>query len=470
MRLIFVHGWSVTHTNTYGELPASLVASASAHNLEVDITHIYLGKYISFRDEVTLDDIAIAFDTALRDLPGNANTLQPFSCITHSTGGPVVRHWVNRFYGARKLSDLPLVHLVMLAPANHGSSLAVLGKKRVGRINSWFRGIEPGQRVLDWLALGSDGQWSLNEDFLSYRSAKHNFFPFVLAGQGIDTKFYDFVNSYLVEPGSDGVVRVAGANMNFRYLSLIQSEIPIKPRGNVLKLEYNERRPVRRPTPVPIGVFSEFSHSGSKMGIMAVKSKAHSHQLIVSKILQCLSVTGANDYAQVGIDLARITESEQYKKPAGKSGKISRYSMLVFRVRDQSGNTIGYEDFDIHLLAGKTYRSDKLPTGFFIDKQLNKETSSLVYFVDADKMSELRDGCYGLRVVVRPQKGFSYYATGEFQSEGLPIDSVFAPNETTYIDITMNRNIDRNVFHFSSAKEPRESFKNTKPSRRSTSR
>ena len=91
----------------------------------------------------------------------------------------------------------------MLGPANHGSALAVLGKEYVGRIQSWFSGVEPGQRVLDWLSLGSEGQWILNQNFLSYDSARKGFYPFVLTGQGIDNKFYDFLNSYLVEPGSD---------------------------------------------------------------------------------------------------------------------------------------------------------------------------------------------------------------------------------------------------------------------------
>ena len=206
MHLIFIHGWSVTHTDTYGELPATLSAVASGYDLELRIQHLYLGKYVSFHDEVTLDDIARALNRALRDLPGNDAEIQQFSCITHSTGGPVVRHWVDRYYGARELESCPLKHLVMLAPANHGSALAVLGKERVGRMKSWFSGVEPGQRVLDWLSLGSEGQWILNQNFLSYNSARKSFYPFVLTGQGIDNKFYDFLNSYLVEPGSDGVV------------------------------------------------------------------------------------------------------------------------------------------------------------------------------------------------------------------------------------------------------------------------
>ena len=42
-----------------------------------------------------------------------------FACVTHSTGGPVVREWLDRHYvRTGKLDDCPLGHLVMLAPAN----------------------------------------------------------------------------------------------------------------------------------------------------------------------------------------------------------------------------------------------------------------------------------------------------------------------------------------------------------------
>lgn len=77
---------------------------------------------------MTVDDIARGFDRALRDLPGADGVVPEFSCITHSTGGPVVRHWIECYYGASGLRNCPLKHLVMLAPANHGSALAVRGK------------------------------------------------------------------------------------------------------------------------------------------------------------------------------------------------------------------------------------------------------------------------------------------------------------------------------------------------------
>ena len=256
MRLIFVHGWGVTNTATYGELPAALSAVATSYGLRLRVQHLYLGKYVSFHDEVTLDDIARALSRALRDLPDNDGEIQEFSCITHSTGGPLVRHWVDRYYGARNLESCPLKHLVMLAPANHGSALAVLGKERIGRMKSWFSGVEPGQRVLDWLSLGSEGQWDLNQSYLSYDSASKGFYPFVLTGQGIDNKFYDFLNGYLVEPGSDGVVRVAGANMNFRYIALKQSHDVIRKSPLTFSLYPTPKRP-KTPRPVPLGVFGE---------------------------------------------------------------------------------------------------------------------------------------------------------------------------------------------------------------------
>ena len=56
MHIVFVHGWSVTNTDTYGGLPAALLKNASAQ-LDLRVTHLYLAKYVSFADEVALDAI-----------------------------------------------------------------------------------------------------------------------------------------------------------------------------------------------------------------------------------------------------------------------------------------------------------------------------------------------------------------------------------------------------------------------------
>ncbi|PIE39580.1 MAG: phospholipase [Gammaproteobacteria bacterium] len=465
MNLLFFHGWSTTHTRTYGVLPEALVREAAAAGLQLSIAHVHLGKYISFVDAVTLDDLATALNRALTDLLGKSGKIAPFSCITHSTGGPLLRYWVEKYYGANGLENLPLQHLLMLAPANHGSPLAVLGKSKVGRIKAWFSGVEPGEQILNWLSLGSEGQWALNQASLSYRSAAAGFYPFVFAGQGIDEKLYDFLNPYLVEPGSDGVVRVAGANMNCRYLHLTQSNEPVAGQSSALALNYDVKKAVRTPQKVPLAVFHQHSHSGSKMGIMRAKSLAKPGAPLVDTLLACLKVNDAHSYRIQGREMQALTKAQQQLKPVGQSRPISRYSTLVFRVRDHLGRVIKHQDYDILLLAGKRYSPNVLPKGFFVDRQVNKRSQCVIYYVDAEKMAELANtgNYYGLRVVVRPELEFAGYRVGEFHSEGLPVDSVFAPNETTYIDIVMNRYVDAGAVSFDPAKAPRSSFKRSRP-------
>ena len=72
MKLVFVHGWSVTSTETYGELPEVLKREAPL-NLNIEIENIYLGEYISFHDEVLLEDISRAFESARKDKFGDEN-------------------------------------------------------------------------------------------------------------------------------------------------------------------------------------------------------------------------------------------------------------------------------------------------------------------------------------------------------------------------------------------------------------
>jgi hypothetical protein len=57
MIVIFVHGWSVTHTDRYGALPEWLESQAKDKKLDILVGNIYLGRYISFDDTVTVDDI-----------------------------------------------------------------------------------------------------------------------------------------------------------------------------------------------------------------------------------------------------------------------------------------------------------------------------------------------------------------------------------------------------------------------------
>src|SRR5207249_4929975 len=185
--VVFLHGWSVRSTDTYGKLPERLASDGAKAGLQLTVRSIWLGKYVSFRDEVRIEDIARGLESAVRmELKDLIDAGERFACITHSTGGPLARDWWNRFYlGApgAKLARCPMSHLIMLAPPNFGSALAQLGKSRLSRIKTWFQGVEPGTGVLNSLELGSGEAWALNKSWMGQLPAvidSTGVFPFVL--------------------------------------------------------------------------------------------------------------------------------------------------------------------------------------------------------------------------------------------------------------------------------------------------
>lgn len=467
MNLIFIHGWSVTNTDTYGELPAILAEHALDQGIALNIVDIHLGRYISFHDEVRMDDVVRALQKALMDtLPNGNGSIQSFACITHSTGGPVARSWVNRYFGSSNLPDCPMRQLIMLAPANHGSALAILGSERVGRIKSIFNGIEPGDGILKWLELGSEESRSLNHDWLTCDPliANSKFRPFVLIGETIDKKFYDFINSYLAEVGSDGVVRVAAASIHYRWISFDESDDTVEmsevedDKGNSLNanlLHYKGN--MSESKPCPFLVVSDAAHSGDKIGIMRSPTLANANDKpVVAAILQALSIKSKKAYEQLKNDWAQSTETLQ------NMGKRKRFFQMIVQVKDNEGYPV--TDYDLILLAGTGYSANKLPDKFFVDKQRNKRSPQIItFYLDFDIMMGIDDKKFGFRIVGRPSKGFGYYHPVEFRSDAKTIDHFVDPNSTLYIDVTLKRHVDEQTMRLDPATDGAQSFKKTKP-------
>jgi len=444
MHIVFVHGWSVTHTNTYGDLPQWLAQQSPKFSIQ----NVFLGKYISFVDTVTVDDIARAFQQALRDALGKKLD-DGFACITHSTGGPVVRHWMKLYYES-DLTQCPMKHLIMLAPANHGSALAQLGKGVLSRLKGLTEGVEPGTRVLDWLELGSDASWKLNEAWLNYDCVKCGIYSFVLTGQSIDRALYDHLNSYTGEPGSDGVVRAAAANMNYRLLRLQQdcSEIMLSSTQSSVRTAF--------------GVLPGLAHSGDDMGIIrSIKLDNAAKHPAARWVLRCLQVASVADYKAACDELDKLTAQtqrderiEEEKKFFGtKKYYTGRYSMLVFRFVDDRGDALN--DYDLYITGGPNYSPDDLPEGFFIDRQRNKRNAGkLTYYLDYDVLRrglkrQGLEGRIGFRVVARPESGsdaLAFYRPLEFESEENAISEILRPNETLMIEIKLQRCVDATVF------------------------
>jgi hypothetical protein len=452
MIVIFVHGWSVTHTNIYGELPQWLESQGQKGSLNIQVGNIYLGRYISFNDTVTVDDIARAFDHAVRDeIADKLAHGERFACITHSTGGPVVRKWMDLYF-KNQLSKCPLSHLIMLAPANHGSALAQLGKSRLGRIKSFFEGVEPGQHVLDWLELGSDMSWQLNESWLDYDCTAHGIYPFVLTGQKIDRHLYDALNSYTGEVGSDGVVRVAATNMNYSVLQLHQE-------GN--NGESLVVANMRRTNPMAFGVLPECSHSGKNFGIIHSVTMANgATHPTATWVLRCLQIKNRNSYNALTKELDKLTEETQKNEHVEAVNTqiykreyiTNRYSMIIFRLIDDRGNHL--VDYDLYLTAGPKFSESALPRGFFVDRQRNQHNpGKLTYYLDYDVMEDgintpAMQGNLGFRIKAYPEasnQALAYYRLLDFHSSLADINKILHPNETVMVEIMLQRRVDKAV-------------------------
>ena len=394
MVIVFVHGWGVRHPD-YGVLPQRLRQAIGAATLAATID-VWLSDYISYSDSVTMSDLAIAFERARQ---ANFPNLK-FVAVTHSTGGPVLRTWLDMFYRDRAC---PLTHLIMLAPPNHGSALAQLGKNRLARMKLWFEHVEPGEQILDWLELGSPEAWDLNLRWAETNWAERGVLTFVLAGAAIDHKLYDHLNSYTGERGSDGVVRLAAANLNYTVLRLRQSESGVLEPAAIVRNEPNF-----------FGVLPA-SHCGKHSGIM----------------------TSVNAAAWIARLLVRRNEPNRTHFEPNQD-TATACSMVILRVIDSAGQPV--PDFDLLLTAGPEYSPDHLPRGFFIDRQRNRRAPNmLTYYLDHAAMSGVRE--LGFRLEPRPSSGPVHFAPAEFRGE-----NILRPHETLLLEIEVNRRIEDRVF------------------------
>ena len=482
MIVVLVHGWSVRNTDTYGELPARLRREARKRpGLDIDIRNVWLSRYISFHNEVRLEDISRAFEAALRRELGDALGTRRIAIITHSTGGPVVRDWMHRFYLARN-KRVPASHLVMLAPANFGSPLAQLGRSRLARLKTWFNGVEPGMGVLDWLEMASPESLALNFAWQqeAAKLVRQGVYSFVLTGASIDHQLYDFVNSYTGELDSDGVVRVAGANLNFRHLVLRQAA-PTRGGTGMPEIEIEHDASLEG---IPLAILAGRSHSGDRMGILrSVRDSAESHPT-VDALLACLEVRSARDYRAraraFGEQNKRVLEEARVEVrdlpgPFDRTRIKDPCSQVIFRIRDHEGHAV--TDFEL-LLTADGDSPDRLPPGFFVDRQKNhRQPANLTYYLNAARLlgdapvahagEILRQALMpaeglGLCIQPYPVEGFVHYLPGRLRVSRDVLQRMIVPHQTTVVDIELHRVVHTGTYRLT-RKQGAEDFTQAKP-------
>jgi hypothetical protein len=466
--LVFVHGWSVTDTTTYGSLPQRVQTQADAAGVPVEITDIWLSEYVTFDDRVTMDDLVRALDHALRGLQLAGGQ---FACITHSFGGSVVRAWLRaQREQPAAFSALKLSHLIMLAPASFGSALAQLGKGVLGKVKAWWNGVEPGQRILDWLELGSAESLSLNLDHIHGRdSLADGRYLFVLTGDRPDRSLYDFLNSYTGEVDSDGVVRTAAANLNTCHAVL---RAPVRtPAATLDTLQLQLTRAPRSAFKLIAGA----SHMGARQGIMS-----SDHPATAEAIVRCLRVADAAGYHA----LCDAFDAENAVRDAGKVeldpvGPFPAHvtihdacSMLIVRMVDDRGEALDTTAF--LLTAGTPARPDWLPQGFMVDRQANRRSAGVytMYLNHAllagdervpdprDPQKTLRDARsahrpYGCQLRPPDLDGLVHHALA-ISAVGDDFMQLFSAHQTTVLDVVLPRKLHEGLFRLTRTLAPED--------------
>jgi hypothetical protein len=232
--VIIVHGYS-----DRGKSAAAWCKRLAAAGYNA--TEIHVADYLTLTNEITIKDIAEAFDRAVR-LKANLGVDQPFDAIVHSTGMLVVRSWLTTYERRRDR----LKHLIGLAPATFGSPLAAQGRSLLGAV---FKGnhewgpdfMEQGDLVLSQLELGSEFTWELaHKDLLVedknkpvYGDGVNTPYPFIFVG----LQNYGKIKSLVTESkGTDGTVRWAGVGFNCRKIVMDLTVDPAA--GHVERVDY----------------------------------------------------------------------------------------------------------------------------------------------------------------------------------------------------------------------------------------
>jgi hypothetical protein len=217
--VVFVHG--------YSDKGASWAAwrEILRRRLGINDADMRTCTYVSLNNEVTIKDLAEAFDRALAT-QGGLDADAPFDALVHSTGMLVVRSWL----AADPLRGKRLKRLIAFAPATFGSPLAKKGRSWLGSV---FKGnkhlgpdfLDAGDRILDDLELASAFSWRLaDEDALAdparYDAGPDTPYVFVFCGTGT----YSGLRKLVDKPGTDGTVRRAGCGLNVRAIELDMTE------------------------------------------------------------------------------------------------------------------------------------------------------------------------------------------------------------------------------------------------------
>ena len=488
--ILLVHGYSTDASSEpnrdsvagmYGNLPKWLRKEYGPKN----VFELNVSRYISLEDGIGIDDIARAFDIALRTDFKHLYD-KTFHVIIHSTGALVVRTWILKFSGGRQ----PIRNLIYLAGANLGSGWAHLGR---GQLARWYRqfnsGDEPGVRVLNALELGSSETIDMQVAMISGGDpiSVHGVREYVIIGTQPKTSSFLIPIKYAKEDGSDGTVRVSASNLNYNYVKYVANE---KGRRVNAKQVIADTRTETLPAHadyyhvdrdkssvagtdravVPLAIPWGTAHSGGDVGVV---DGSQNRKYIEPLLRTALGARTRGQWEHSVAEFDAVTRqayelagqpsrdiSGFWKGRWHRKGQYEAHSQVIIRLRDQDGRPVGSYDIDfgrgpgaklplnINELVEDTHRNNLTPNIFTFYLRTGKWEGKTPFDEDGNYLTRLADIDQTLLSITatEPQTADIQYVPFRKVLDTKSLVSFIRPHETTIVDIEMQRIPSGNVF------------------------
>lgn len=408
-RVLFVHGYSVRQLSAYGQFPAFLAARG------VPSQGILLSAFLSLDDQVTCDDLAAALEDHVRtQIEARGVGITRTALVCHSTGALVARRWIlNRVSRGQPLPS----HLITFAGANHGSTLAQVGRTIIARL---FRNVveqsSVGQHVLADLDYGSPFLWRLNDEWLDqWNSGNLNAVRCFSLGGDNHGGFAGEVFWQVGEAGSDSIVRISGANLN--YTRIEADPQAARPTLRVVS-------PVRAS---PHLIVPGYTHGGV---IGDVRSAAEPP---FQALLQALAVNDDTSYGAVVADWTARTQTwtAQHADQANAT--------IVFRLRDEAGRPI---TDNLILLEDPQGNAKNVSASLQPHQPIQNATdsSSVSFYINHTRFLATRP--HVVHVEARSGSPWIDYRDIDYTIAD-PLLTLVRPNEFSYVDLQLIRDVSR---------------------------
>jgi hypothetical protein len=407
--VVLVHGYSVRSLSAYGQFPALLVSEGFTP------ASIELSAFDSLDNNITCDDLALALEEQVTLLESRGQLdVATSAFVVHSTGAIVTRRWMlNRLKAIKPLPS----HFISLAGANHGSTLAQLGASRLNQIHDQLQKADGyGQQVLNDLDYGSAFLRLLNREWLTaINKGALETFLFSMIGDD-HSDLADQIFWQTKEPACDSTVRVCGGNLNYTWITANPDGNPPMLTPEVMKVE------------VPHLVVHGFSHTGDRGIIDSVRS---TRDAPFAALMDALRVTDQQSYRNLATRWAATTSAWSVQLPDQNS------SLLVFRLTDESGRPI---TDSVIFLTDKDAATGTIAPMLQPHQPIQNavDGSAVSFYVQHAAFS----GGHVAAVQISPRSGSPLIDYRDVTYDASAhIMSIVQPNETTYIDVSVNRDV-----------------------------